>query len=97
MKWLSRGLPRVTARFGFMENIDIEPIVASCATKGLSLYGTDTTFYSADAQIVPLDEGFARSCYRNLYVVMKRNSRAVTTSLGIPADAHAKLCIEVPM
>ncbi len=94
---LCTGLFRVTARFGFMENLDIAPIVAACAQKGLLLYGTDTTFYSADPQIVPLDEGFVRACYRNLYVVLKRNARAVTATLGIPADAHAKLCIEVPM
>ncbi len=94
---LCTGLVRVTARFGFMENLDIAPIVAACAQVGLLLHGTDTTFYSADAQIVPLDEGFVRACYRNLYVVMKRNARAVTATLGIPADAHAKLCIEVPM
>src|SRR5581483_334824 len=94
---LCTGLLRVTARFGFMENLDIAPIVAACAQQGLLLYGTDTTFYSADPQIVPLDEGFVRACYRNLYVVLKRNARAVTATLGIPADAHAKLCIEVPM
>ncbi len=94
---LCEGLCRVTARFGFMENLDIAPIVAACAQKGLLLYGTDTTFYSADAQIVPLDEGLARAFYRNFYVLMKRNARAVTATLGIPADAHAKLCIEVPM
>jgi hypothetical protein len=28
--------------------------------------------------------------------VMKRNARPITASLGIPADALAKLCIEVP-
>lgn len=34
---------------------------------------------------------------RNLFVYLRRNSRPVTSSLGIPADALAKLGMEVPM
>ena len=95
--WLSRGLARVTARFGFMEKLDIERIVHACAAEGLHIGGTDTTYYTADPQIVAKDRNPWQAWRRNLYIFLSRNSRALTSSLGIPADAHAKLGLEVPM
>ncbi len=97
VEWLSEGLVRVTARFGFMEKLDIARIIHACATQGLHIGGADTTYYSADPQIVPRDCVFWRSWRRSLFVILKRNARSLTASLGIPPDAHAKLGIEVPM
>jgi len=97
LEWLSPELVRVTARFGFMERIDIERIVNGCARQGFALNGEDTTYYSADPHIVPQQRGLFRAWRRALYVVLRRNARTVTSTLGIPADAHAKLGIEVPM
>jgi KUP system potassium uptake protein len=94
---LSEGLTRVTARFGFMEQLDIKRIVHGCAAAGLALGGNDTTFYSAEPEIVPTEPGFWHALQRSLFVFLRRNSRPVTSSLGIPADALAKLGIEVPM
>ncbi len=93
---LSRGLVRVTARFGFMERISLSPIVEACGAD-LNLGGSDTTYYSADAQIMPVRRGVVQVLQRNLFIVLRRNARSVTASLGIPPDAHAKLCFEVPM
>lgn len=97
VEWLSEGLVRVTALFGFMEKLDIERVINSCAVHGLHIGGADTTYYSADPQIVARDSRFWQSCRRSLFVVLKRNARSVTSTLGIPPDAHAKLGIEVPM
>jgi KUP system potassium uptake protein len=94
---LSSNLIRITARFGFMEKLDIAPIVRGCAGGGLHLDDEDTTYYAADPQIVPKSRGPWNAWRRNLYVFLKRNARPVTSSLGIPADALAKLGLEVPM
>jgi KUP system potassium uptake protein len=95
---LSDNLLRVTARFGFMEKIDIRPIVKGCATAGLHLDDEDTTYYVADPVIVPKKEGARWLAWRrNLYILLKRNSRPITASLGIPPDQLAKLGLEVPM
>ncbi|MEO6836516.1 MAG: KUP/HAK/KT family potassium transporter, partial [Candidatus Tumulicola sp.] len=94
---LSEHLIRITVRFGFMEKLDIAPIVKGCASFGLHLDDEETTYYSADPQIVPKKPGLWRAWRRNLYVFLKRNSRPMTSSLGIPADALAKLGLEVPM
>lgn len=97
LEWLSPALIRVTARFGFMERIDIERIVNGCARQGFQLDGADTTYYSADPHIVPRARGIFRAGRRGLYVILRRNARTVTSTLGIPPNAHAKLGIEVSM
>lgn len=94
---LSEGLVRVTARFGFMEKLDIDNITSACAMSGLHISGEDVTYYSADPQIVPVKTDWRHTWRRNLFVVLKRNARSITDSLHIPADAHAKLGMEVPM
>ncbi|MGA8574982.1 MAG: KUP/HAK/KT family potassium transporter [Candidatus Cybelea sp.] len=94
---LSEGLVRVTASFGFMERLDIARITHACAAAGLHIGGEDTTYYSADPHIIPVRRGLFRAFWRGLYVILRRNARSVTSTLGIPADAHARLGIEVPM
>jgi KUP system potassium uptake protein len=94
---LSAGLVRVTASFGFMERLDIARITHACASSGLHIGGDDTTYYSADPHIVPVGRGIFRAFWRAIYVVLRRNARSVTSTLGIPADAHARLGVEVSM
>ncbi len=94
---LSESLVRVRACFGFMEKLDIGLISRACAMSGLHISGEDVTYYSADPQIVPVKTDWRHALRRTLFVLLKRNARSVTDSLGIPADAHAKLCMEVPM
>ncbi|MFZ1019155.1 MAG: KUP/HAK/KT family potassium transporter [Candidatus Cybelea sp.] len=93
---LSEGLVRITARFGFMEKLDISPVVAGCSSHGLALAGENTTYFAAEPVIVDRNRGLFNAFRRGLFVIMKRNARSITASLGIPADALAKLCIEVP-
>lgn len=94
---LSHSLIRITARFGFMEKLSIAAIVSACKTAGLEIGGQDTTYYAADPLIVPAKERPWNMLRRNLYVFLKRNARPVTSSLGIPADALAKLGLEVEL
>lgn len=95
---LAPNLLRITARFGFMEKLDIAPIVAGCGGLGVRIGGDDTTYYSADPVIVPeARDPWWSALRRSLYVFLKRNARPMTSSLGIPADALAKLGLEVPM
>jgi KUP system potassium uptake protein len=94
---LSINLIRITARFGFMEKLGIDPIVKGCAKSGLFIGSDDTTYYAADPQIVPKGPGLVLAWRRNLYVFLKRNARPITSTLGIPADALAKLGLEVPL
>lgn len=94
---LADNLIRVEAHFGFMEDLDIKPIVNACATAGLHLDSDDTTYYSVDPQIVAKKHGRWRAWRRTFFEILRRNSRPITTSLGIPADQLAKLGMEVPM
>lgn len=94
---LAANLIRVKARFGFMEKLDIAPIVRASADAGLVLDGEDTTYYSVDPQLVPKKSGAWRAWRRTFFDILRRNSRPITTSLGVPADQLAKLGLEVPM
>jgi KUP system potassium uptake protein len=94
---LSDNLVRVIARIGFMEKLDIGPIVRACETHGLGLDAEDTTFYVADPMIVPGRKGAWNAWRRALYVFLKSNSRPITATLGIPPDQLAKLGLEVKM
>ena len=94
---LSDGLVRVTARFGFMEKLDIERIVHGCGAAGLHHRRDDTTFYSADPQIVAKTAAFCTRWHATSSSVLAQKLARGYVDLGIPADAHAKLGIEVPM
>ncbi|MDQ2680259.1 MAG: KUP/HAK/KT family potassium transporter [Candidatus Eremiobacteraeota bacterium] len=94
---LTPRLLRVKARFGFMEEPNIAPIVAACATQDLHLDDHRTTYYTADPQIVPRDKNIVRAVVRFLYIFLWRNTRRITDNLGIKADQLAKLGLEVPM
>jgi KUP system potassium uptake protein len=94
---LAPSLIRITARFGFMERLDIRRISAACAVQGLHLDQSDTTYYAADPEIVPKTKGYWHGWRRGIFVFLKRNARPITTSLGIPPDALAKLCFKVSM
>lgn len=97
VEWLAEGLVRITACFGFMEKLDLERIIHGCAARGLHIGGNDTTYYSADPYIVPHDSGILRRWRCDLFIVLKRNARSLTATLGIPPDAHARLGVEVRM
>jgi KUP system potassium uptake protein len=97
IEWLSIGLARVTARFGFMETISLNKVIVACSAQGLHIGGVDTTYYTADPQIVPSKGGLFKQWRRTLFVILKRNARSLTATLGIAPDAHAKLGIEVRM
>ncbi len=94
---LSPGLIRVTARFGFMEKLDIKYIVRACEVSGLKLDDPDTTYYMADPQIVAQRPGILHAWRRAFFIFLKQNSRPIGATLGIPADSQAKLGLEVQM
>jgi KUP system potassium uptake protein len=94
---LAPSLVRVTALFGFMERLRIASIVEACKAGGLEIGGPDTTYYVADPLIVPSKQPWWNVVQRNLYIFLKRNARPITSSLGIPADALAKLGLEVKL
>ena len=96
---LAPNLVRVSARFGFMERIDIKPIVQACATRGLELTGDHVTYYASDPVIVakPDQHSLIKRLRRGLYIILRRNARPISATLGIPPDELAKLGIEVPM
>jgi KUP system potassium uptake protein len=94
---LAPSLVRVTARFGFMEQPTLGPIVASCKSFGLALDDKATAYFIADPVVVPGKSDLLHTWRRELFGVLLRNSRPLTSTMGIPADQLAKLGLEVAL
>lgn len=88
-------LVRVIARFGYMEAPRIDPILASCESKGLELDRDDTSFFYADPKIEAAQTDAMPGWRRELFVALLRNSRPLPDDLQIRAERRIELGITV--
>jgi len=96
VEWISPHLARVEARFGFMEELDIQPILRACETHGLELDSDDTSFIYADPTIGHAVHGLPR-WQRNLFEFLQRNARSLPDDLGIRPDRRVELGLSVEL
>ncbi len=94
---LAPALIRVTARFGFMEQPLLAPIVRACKTFGLALDDKGTAYFTADPVVVPGARDTMHAWRRALFGFLLRNSQPLTATMSIPADQLAKLSFEVAL
>ena len=94
---LAPRLMRITARFGYMEPLRIEPILRSCKSLGLRLDDEDTSFIYADPKIEGRPKGGLSRWRRWLFSVLQRNARTLPAELEIPADRCVELGVTVTM
>ena len=93
---LSEGLVRVTARFGFMEKLDIGRITHACAMLGLHIGGDDTTTTAPTPRSSRRRRRPARAAAQPVYRFAAKLAPGHLEPRH-PADALAKLGMEVPM
>jgi KUP system potassium uptake protein len=91
----SLRLVRVIAKFGYMEQPRIEPIVRSCAAFGLDLDGEETSFFYADPKIAENENGGMPRWRRELFVALQRNARPLPEDLAIRAERRIELGVSV--
>lgn len=94
---LAPALFRVTARFGFMEQPLLAPIVRACTRFGLALDDKSTTYYAADPVVVPGAKDTLHALRRALFGFLLRNAQPLTATMRIPADQLAKLGLEIAL
>lgn len=92
---VSDRLIRVFARFGFMEQPKIAPVIAACAAQGLDLEDPKTSFFYADPKIVAAERGGMPSFLREAFEFMVHVARPLTDDLEIPAERRVELGLEV--
>lgn len=94
---LAPRLMRISARFGYMEPLRIEPVVQSCKALGLQLDDESTSFVYADPKIKGRPKGGLPRWQRWLFSVLQRNARTLPAELKIPADRCVELGVTVTM
>jgi KUP system potassium uptake protein len=92
---LAPRLISVHARFGYMEQLDIRPVLRACELHDLDLGGDETTYFYADPKIEQARTHPMRHWRRWLFGLLQRNSRPLPDDLRIPAERRVELGVSV--
>lgn len=87
----------VRARFGYMEQPRIEPILRACARLHERLDDPKTTFFFAIPAIVPKSPGGMRRWQRTLFTWLQMVSRPLIDDLQIPPDQRVGIGLQVAL
>ncbi len=91
---VSNRFVRVSARFGYMENPRLQPILAVCESERLDIDKAETSFVFASPVIVKNDDAGLPAWQRHLFRWLQRNARTLATELEIPASRRVELGVE---
>lgn len=83
---LAEGFYRITARYGFMEEPDVQEIIAICERRGLKIAVEATTFFIGRETLLPTDRKGMALWREKLFALMSRNTPRITTSFNIPTE-----------
>ncbi|HYL55890.1 MAG TPA: potassium transporter Kup [Gemmatimonadales bacterium] len=86
VKPLGKGFYSVIARYGFMDDPDIEDVLAACGVKSLDIPITGTTFFLGRETLVASDRPGMAHWREQLFAFMSRNALRATAFFKIPAD-----------
>jgi KUP system potassium uptake protein len=86
------GVWRMAVQFGFMNSLDIVPVLELAAEKGLRFELMETTFFLSRQKVVPVEGGEGMAFWRDkLFAVLARNAADMTDFLSIPANRVIEL------
>jgi KUP system potassium uptake protein len=85
------GTWRLTARFGFREDPNIDKILDLASTRGLKLDVETTSFFTSKADVVSVTKPRGLGLRRKLFVWMLQNSPNVADYLGLPPHRVVEL------
>jgi len=93
---LDAGFWRVRARYGFMEEPDVQNVLARCAEHDLEFKPMETTFFlSRETVIVSGRAGGMMPWRKRLFAVLSRNATGATTYFRLPANRVVELGLQV--
>jgi KUP system potassium uptake protein len=86
----------VRAMFGYMERPNIKTVLRACDTEGLGLDSDETSFFYAEAKMIPGRAGDALPFWQRAYFsFLFRNARPLPDDLGIRANRRIEIGVEV--
>src|SRR5947207_7898893 len=86
VKAIGKGFYSVIARYGFMDDPDIEDVLAACQMKSLDIPIAGTTFFLGRETLVASDRPGMPQWREQLFAFMSRNALRATAFFKIPAD-----------
>ncbi|HEX9216791.1 MAG TPA: potassium transporter Kup [Gemmatimonadales bacterium] len=86
VKRSGKGFHNVTARYGFMQDPDINEILAACKTNGLSIPLEGTTFFLGRETLIASDRPGMAMWRERLFSFMSRNALRATAFFKIPPN-----------
>ena len=86
VKAIGKGFYSVIARYGFMDDPDIDDVLAACQVKSLDIPIAGTTFFLGRETLVASDRPDMARWREQLFAFMSRNALRATAFFKIPAD-----------
>ncbi len=86
MKRIGKGFNSVVARYGFMDEPDIEDVLAGCRMKSLDIRMEGTTFFLGREILVASERPGMPEWREKLFAFMSRNAQRATVFFKIPAN-----------
>ncbi len=86
VKRSGKGFHNVLARYGFMQDPDINEILAACKTNGLSIPLEGTTFFLGRETLIASDRPGMAMWRERLFSFMSRNALRATAFFKIPPN-----------
>jgi KUP system potassium uptake protein len=86
VKPLGKGFYRVTGGYGFMDEPDIEDVLAACRGKSLDIAIEGTTFFLGRETLVASERPGMAQWREAVFAFMSRNAMRATAFFKIPAN-----------
>jgi len=86
VKRIGKGFHSVTATYGFMDDPNIEDVLAGCRVKALDIRIEGTTFFLGRETLVPSARPGMAEWRATLFAFMSRNALRATAYFKIPAN-----------
>ena len=94
---LCPGVYAVTARFGFMETLDVTEALKQCRARGLKLFAQDCSFFLGWHLVVPRPRGGYDGLRRRLFAWMQRRSTQAAEFFRMPEQRVVVLATQVEL
>jgi KUP system potassium uptake protein len=97
VKRIGKGFSSVVARYGFMDDPDIEDVLQACKTQQLHIPIEGTTFFMGRETLIATDRPGMAQWRERLFAFMSRNATRATAFYQIPPEQVFEVGAQVEM
>ena len=89
------GFHQVSLRFGFMQVPDVPKALAACASEGLSLEPSKTSYYLGRETLLPTGRSTLARWRKSLFAIISRNAQPATAHFRLPPNRVVELGMQL--